>query len=137
MTILLRAGFIGVGLLFVVGCRDDKQPKFGELHPVKGVVLSGDTPIKSGSVRFLPQPDNPDFLINSEIGPDGTFQLATVRTTDRSGERRAGAPPGKYKVTFNPAIADQTAGFREPVTLPTVFTVEAKANDLKIVLPKK
>ena len=124
------------GLMVLAGC-GKPQPKFDELHPVTGVVLSGDRPVSRGAVQFAPDPDRPEFLVNSEVGADGTFKLSTVRTTDSSGERRAGAPAGTYKVTYSPAMADQTSGYTAPVTLPTAVTVEAKSNDLKLTLPKK
>lgn len=87
-------------------------------------------------MRFHPEPDKPDFLINSEVASDGTFSLSTVRTTDKRGERRPGAPAGQYKVIYEPRLGDQTADrYREPVTLPKPVTIEAKSNQLTIDLP--
>ena len=130
---------LAFGLAALIGCgKDSSQPAFADLYPVKGVVTRGGVPVKKGAVRFTPDPDKQEFTINSEVGEDGTFSLTTVRITDKAGERRPGAPAGKYKVTFVPHLGDQTAGgFTDPVELPQVVTVEAKENDLKLELPKK
>lgn len=125
---------------FVAGCGGGggNQPTFPDLHPVKGVVKRDGAPVKGGAVAFAPNPAQPDFLINSEVGPDGTFELSTVRTTDRSGERKKGAPAGNYKVTFTPPLGDQTAGGAlGPVDVPKPATVAAGPNDLTVELPKK
>ncbi len=123
----------------ILGCGSgSEQPAFSELHPVKGVVLRGNAPVNSGSVRFTAEPDQPEFLINSPVGADGTFTLTTVRTTDKSGERKSGAPLGTYHVTYMPAGGDQTAGgAMEPIELPKTVTIEARENDLKLELPKQ
>ena len=123
----------------VAGCgQNSGQPPFAELNPVKGVVNFGGQPVKGGAVQFIPDPASAEFLINSEVGNDGTFTLTTVRTTDTKGERKPGAPAGKYKVTYNPPLADQTTGATaNPIELPTPITVNAGANDLMIDLPKK
>lgn len=124
------------GLLALAGC-SDKQPKFDELHPVNGTVTAADgKPVSGGSVQFTPDPDKPEFLVNSEVSKAGSFSLSTVRTTDSRGERKKGAPAGKYKVVFRPDVVDQTQGHKEPITLPEPVTVEAKSNDLKLALPK-
>jgi len=123
-----------VGLLVLAGCGRSKS-SFEELHPVKGVITSGGKPVSGGVVRFVSEPDKPDFLMNGEVKSDGTFSLSTVRTNDREGERKSGAPAGKYRVTYTPNAGDQTAGYVQPVTLPNLVTVEAKANDLKLDLP--
>jgi hypothetical protein len=134
---LVSAFALAVAIL--AGCgKDGDQPAFPELHPVKGVVKKGGQPVSGGSVRFTPDADRGEFLINSEVGPDGTFTLSTVRTTDRSGERKPGAAAGKYKVTYMPAGGDQTAAAQmNPIELPNPVTVNAGNNDLTLDLPKK
>jgi hypothetical protein len=115
-----------------------KQSAFPELNPVKGVVKRSGLPVKGGAVKFTPDPDNPEFLINSEVGPDGTFTLSTVRTTDQQGERKPGAAAGKYRVTYTPPIDDQTTGgLMTPITLPNPVTVNAGGNDITLDLPRK
>jgi hypothetical protein len=132
----MRRVFLLAALL-LTGCGGGNQPKFADLHPTSGTVLSGNKPVSGGMVQFRPEPDNPDFMITSVVADDGTFKLSTVRSTDSSGERRSGAPAGKYRVTFTPRAGDQTSGYTAPVTLPVPVTVEAKSNDLKLTLPKR
>ena len=93
----------------LVGCGSGgNQPAFAELHTVKGVVKRGGQPMKGGMIKFIPDPDKPEFLINALVQSDGSFSLTTVRTTDTKGERKNGAPAGNYKVTYMPDLADQT-----------------------------
>ena len=131
--------FLTIIAVVTAGCGDAKeQPKFPDLHPVKGIVVRGNQPVDGGSVRFTPDPDQSEFLINSEVGKDGTFSLTTVRTTDSNGERKPGAAARCYKVTYVPPVADQTVGGSfDPVELKAPVIVEAKSNDLKLELPKK
>lgn len=126
-----------LGLL--AGCGSDKkQPDFPDLSPVKGVVKRDGQPVKGGAVRFTPDPDKPEFLINSEVGADGTFALTTVRTTDSKGERKPGAPPGKYKAAYTPPLGDQTAGGPTGAVEATKpVTVSAGNNEVTVELPKK
>jgi hypothetical protein len=137
----MRARLCALAALALVGAGcggGGNQPTFPDLHPVKGVVTRGGAPVKGGAVAFAPNPPQPDFLINSEVGPDGTFELSTVRTTDRTGERRKGAPAGTYKVTFTPPLGDQTAGgVINPIDAPKPVSVAAGPNDLTVELPKK
>jgi hypothetical protein len=136
-TYLLACVLVAAGLL--PGCdKGAKQPDFPDLSPVKGVVKKGGSPVKGGAVQFAPDPDRPDFLVNSEVGQDGTYSLSTVRTTDSRGERKPGAPPGTYKVTYTPPLGDQTAGGQiNPIDLPNKVTVKAGDNDIPLDLPKK
>jgi hypothetical protein len=135
---LARLAPIAIALLVgCAGCRDSAaQPSFGELHPVHGTVVKEGKPVTGGVVQFAPIPDKPEFLINSEVGPDGAFDLSTVRTTDTQGERKPGAVAGQYRVTYSPPAGDQIHGFEPPITLTDPVTVEPKANDLKIELSK-
>jgi hypothetical protein len=124
----------------LVGCGGGgSQPAFPDLYPAKGVVKRGGQPVAGGSVRFTPEPDRPEFLVNAEVGPDGTFSLSTVRTTDKAGERKPGAPAGRYRVTYMPPAGDQTAGGVSfaPVEAQSAVTVASQENDLTIELTKK
>jgi hypothetical protein len=138
-TRITRALVLALALATGAGCDSGpKQPDFPDLNPVKGVIKRGGQPVSGGSVRFNPDPDKPDFVVNSEVGTDGTYTLTTVRTTDKSGERKTGAPAGAYKVTYTPPIGDQTAGGQTgPMSPPTAVTVQAGNNDIPIDLPKK
>lgn len=128
-----------LALALLVGCdKGNKQPDFPDLSPVKGGVKRDGQPVKGGVVQFTPDPDKPEFLINSEVGADGVYTLSTVRTTDSKGERKTGAPAGAYKVTYTPSLGDQTAGGQTgPVELPAKVTVKVGDNDITIDLPKK
>lgn len=125
-----------VGLSCLAGCGTN-QPKFDELFPVTGTVTKGGKTMSGGSVVFEADPPKQGFLINSDVKADGTFSLSTVRTTDSTGERKPGAPAGKYKVTYTPSAGDQTAGYSPPVVLSEPITVESKPNELKLELLKK
>jgi hypothetical protein len=136
-TPLLVACAVALGSL--AGCGGgDNQPDFPALHPAKGVIKRGGQPVKGGVVRFTPDPDKPEFVINSEVGADGTFALSTVRSTDKKGERKPGAPAGSYKVTYTPSLGDQTAtAVLVPVDLPKPIAIQAGENDISIDLPAK
>lgn len=118
------------------GCGREANPAtaFGELCKVNGSLKRDDLVATGGSVRFVPIPDQPDFLINSEVGNHGEFQLSTVRTTDSRGERRPGAPPGKYRVIYQPPVFDQTQGHIEPLESSEPIQVEATKNSYQIEL---
>jgi hypothetical protein len=129
-TFVLAAGLVGCG----GGGRP--EPAFADLHPVKGVVKRGGQPVSGGQVRFNPDPDKGEFIINSEIGSDGSYTLGTTRSTGKNAERKAGAPAGKYTVVYLPSAGDQTAGgSTDPVTYPKPVTVNAGPNDIAIDLP--
>ena len=137
MSVRLVAPVLAV---LLVGCGGGgNQPAFPELFPVKGVVKRGGQPVSGGSVKFTPDPDRPEFGINSEVGADGTFSLTTFRTTDKAGERKPGAPAGKYRVTYMPPAGDQTAGgvSFNPIEAPEPATVAALENNLTVELTKK
>lgn len=124
----------------VLGCKNGgrEQPAFADLHPVKGILKRDGVPVKGGALQFFPEPDKNEFLINSEVGDDGSFNLSTVRTTDRAGERRPGAPAGSYKVNYLPPLGDQISGGQgTPIPIPGVVVIEARENTLELTLPKK
>ena len=123
----------------IAGCDSGgNQPAFPDLHPVKGTVTRNGKAVNGGSVRFTPDPDKPEFSVNAEVGTDGTYTLTMVRTTDKRGERKSGAPSGKYKVTYTPLSGDQTAGGdTRPVTLSTPLPVNAGDNDIPLDVGKK
>ncbi len=129
-------------MLFVIaaaasGCGGPVQPAFDPLHAVTGKVQRGGMPLTGGSLRFNAIPDKEEFIVNSLVGPDGSFTLTTVRTTDSKGERRPGAPAGEYTVVYTPESADQTAAYQPPITLPQKVTIEAKENVLTLEVPAR
>jgi hypothetical protein len=117
------------------GCFGPKQPEFETLHPVSGKVQKGGVPVSGGALRFTAVPENPDFMIVSDVKEDGTFSLATVRSTDSRGEKKPGAPAGEYTVVYTPPNLDQTQGFSPPVTLPAKITIKPETNELTLELP--
>lgn len=124
----------------LAGCGDGRnQPAFPDLQPVKGVVKKGNATATGGVVRFTPDPDTSDFIINSVVGPDGTFTLSTVRSTDTRGERKVGAPAGSYKVTYTPPLAEQGPGGlpQTPIDLPKPVSVQTGENNLTVELPAR
>ena len=128
-----------LGIVLALGCSGGGSAvEWPPLHPVKGTVSLGGKPVAGGLLQFQPEAGgNPDFLISSVVSPDGSFTLATSHVHDKSGSRKTGAPAGKYKLTFTPAIGDQTAGGGSmmPILLPQPVVVDSKENDLKIELP--
>jgi hypothetical protein len=137
LTRLVTAALAAV-IVGLCGCGGGSQPAFPDLHPVKGVVTRDGQPVKGGTVAFTPDPDRPEFRINSEVKADGTYTLSTVRTTDKAGERKAGAPAGKYRVQYMPPTGDQGAGGQPPpIDLPDPVTVKPGDNDIPISLPKR
>ncbi|GIW84101.1 MAG: hypothetical protein KatS3mg106_614 [Gemmataceae bacterium] len=138
---------VGMGVVLVlgslIGCRSgEAQPPFPELAPVKGVVQRGNTPVAGGGVQFLPQgaaEQNNAFVITGTVAEDGSFTLSTIRTTDRSGEKKAGAPPGQYRVIYMPAVTDQiqaTPDRAGPIELPKPVTIQPGDNNLTLQLPQ-
>jgi hypothetical protein len=122
-------------LVLLAGCSGVKQPEFEALHPATGKVQQAGAALTGGSLRFNPTNDKGEFIVNSLVGPDGSFSLTTVRTTDSKGERRNGAPAGEYSVVYTPESLDQTAAYQPPITLPQKFVIEAKENTLTLDVP--
>jgi hypothetical protein len=122
-----------------IGCGSGTPlAEFDKLNPVKGTVTHKGKPVAGGVVVFQSEPDKPDFLVNGEVGNDGTFTLSTVRLNDRTGERKPGAAAGNYRVTYTPVLGDQTAGKAAgPVTLPALVTIDGREETIQIELPGK
>ena len=88
---------VSIALLLLVcsaGC-GRPGPYSGALYSVKGQVLLADgTPLKGGSVQFIPKLGG--LPAYGTIGPDGTFSLQSLKS-------REGAAPGEYKVRIEPS----------------------------------
>lgn len=123
----------------VLGCSSDAGVKWPDLHPVKGVVRVGGKTASGGSIRFASDDTTlADFASTGTVGTDGAYTLATSHAHDKKGQRRDGAPAGKYKVTYTPPYGDQTGGTGgdgKPIDLGGPVTVAAGNNDLPIDLP--
>ena len=132
------ATLLALALATLLGCGGRTQPAFSDLSPVKGVVKRGGSPANGGVIQFIPESgDKGEFVINSEVASDGTYSLSTVRSTDSSGERRSGAPAGKYRVTYRPPLGDQAAGAPTGTyELPTPVTVQAGNTDIPLDFKK-
>ncbi len=132
----MRCAILG-SLFLMIGCGGTDGPAFPALVTIKGIVKRNGAPVSGGVLKFTPEPDTPEFLSNAEVSSDGAFAISTVRTTDKSGERKSGLPAGKYKVTYLPPLGDQTAGgTAKPVDLPATI-ISAEKADLIFELPKK
>jgi len=103
--------------LIVTGCGSD-APKLVE---VTGKARHDNEPMTAGSIWFHPAPSN---KVQSEpsscvLQLDGSFKMRTYPYGD-------GVPPGTYKVTFSPELADRLG-------LPGY--VDAANTTLEIVVP--
>jgi hypothetical protein len=82
----------------VSGCTDANGFAPTSTYEVKGrVVLRNGAPVTGGRIVFVPQ-EQPGLYATSPIGPDGSFELSTLKPGD-------GAAPGKYKVRVEPDLA--------------------------------
>jgi len=76
-------------MVFVAGCAQT-------LVPVEGTVtIEGKGPLTQGEVVYYPD-GSAGKIPRGKIGSDGKYHLET--------DGKAGAPPGKYKVTINPDV---------------------------------
>jgi hypothetical protein len=132
----MRKLFLAAIICTGCGGGSGDQPAFSDLHPVKGVIKRAGQPVKGGQVRFLLDPEKPEFNSNSVVNEDGSYSLTTYRTTDKSGERKPGAPAGTYKVSYVPDLADQsTGGSMQAIPIPKPVTVVAGENTINLDLP--
>src|SRR5207248_3050998 len=79
-------------LLGAAGCTKSEV-----LFPVSSKVFNGGTPLTAGVVRYIPE--GGEKLAGQSTGtirPDGSYTLYT--------NGKAGAPPGKYKVTVSTMV---------------------------------
>ena len=115
-------------VLLAAGCGRGKKYQF---HPVKGGVLLGETPITEGTIRFT-NPDDPNFVASSPIGPDGTFTLQTSTTSPA--RTVAGTPEGNYQVIVAMPPVPPSKTFPS-MTAPEPYPVVPGSNDLTVKLP--
>jgi len=122
-----------LALAVLIGCQEAK-PKgdLPPLYPAKGKVVRGGVPVASGLIQFQSEPPNPDLIVNSVVGPDGTFELQTLHALSQ--KKAPGAPAGTYKVTYMPPAADQHI---VPVTPAQTFAIQAGTNELTVNLGAK
>ncbi|MBA4065341.1 MAG: hypothetical protein C0501_16845 [Isosphaera sp.] len=125
---------LAVSAALAAGCGGG-GPDLPELHPVKGTVRRGGQPVTAGSVQFATDPPN-DLMVTGAVGPDGTYTLSTARMTDKTPERKPGAPAGVYRVTYTPPLGDQTAGGDQGPIPAGLATVTAGPNDIPVDVRK-
>ncbi len=136
----MKPRFLAYSLLAVAvaGCSSGSAITFPELHPVKGVVKAGGKTSGGGFLQCVPEGGPNDYIIGSTVADDGTFTLSTSHKDDKSGDRKSGVPAGKYKVTYNPPLGDQTVGPpTEPIQVTKLLIVQAGDNDVIIEVPRK
>lgn len=121
-------------LVLLVGCGPPPGAELPPLHPTTGAVTRGGQPVKGGSLRFHATGGaDANTIVTAEVGADGTFTVHTVSGVGKAVGRSAGAPAGKYQVTYTPQADSQGV---TPIDLPDAVTIEAKANVLSLKLPK-
>lgn len=128
---------IAFALFALLGC-DPGKPKgdLPPLQPAKGKVLRDGQPVNGGSIKFIAENGDLDLVVGGEVNSDGTFELHTMHA--QSMKKAAGAPAGSYKVTYFPALGDQTAGPNPaPIELPESVTIKEGQNDVPIEVGKK
>jgi hypothetical protein len=120
-------------LLLFAGC-GPPPPTLPALHPATGTLTRDGKAVAGGALRFHPAGgDDANTIVTAEVAADGTFTVHTVSGAGKAVGRSAGAPAGKYQVTYtSPA---ETQGVL-PVDLPDPLTIEAKSNVLGLKLPK-
>ncbi len=111
------AGLLAAMLAPVVGCGHSNSLPSYPVYEVKGkVVLADGKPLSGGWISFVPKGDLP-VVPSGEIGPDGTFSLATG-----SGQ---GAPPGEYKIRVEaPQLQSGPSKSRKRPAFPSKYTDE-------------
>jgi hypothetical protein len=112
-----------MGSLFAFGSGCGKGEERLEVHPVKGVVLFNNEPMKGGgSINFFPM-EKGGRAAAGTINEDGTFTLESYRDGDG-----AGAAAGKYRVVINQTTVQEGEGSTggEESATESVETVEKK-----------
>jgi hypothetical protein len=120
-------------LAVLVGCSEPKvQGDLPDLHPVKGKVVRAGQPVSGGEIRFTADGIGNDWVINAEVGADGTFELRTLHAL--SMKKGTGAPAGTWTATYSPPLKNNQAPV--PVRATKPVTVAAGSNDVVVELPK-
>jgi hypothetical protein len=139
MSRLLCASRIGLLLLAGAALAAGCAPAI-KVEPVSGKVTVSGQPVTSGQVTLIPVEKgekNEGLLSSGPIDETGAYQIHTGG--------KAGAPPGKYKVTVNPSMvptggttmptAPYNAVYKDPTNTPLKIEVPSSAPgayDLKL-----
>jgi hypothetical protein len=123
-----------LALVVLLGCSGSDRPvgDLPELHPVKGKVVRGGEPVSGGELRLSADATGADWVINAEVGPDGTFELKTLHAL--SMKMGPGAPAGTWTATYSPPLTTNQAPV--PVRATKPVTVAAGPNEIVVELPK-
>lgn len=119
----------------IISCSADDVPP--EVFPVQGTIRHDGEFIREGGLIFLPEPtSNSTLIINAEVEANGTFQVRTEQTT-LAGKviSHTGMPAGTYRVVYHPLSDGSRSGLE--VELDDRVTIEARENELELVLPDK
>jgi hypothetical protein len=120
-------------LLLLAGC-GPPPATLPALHPTTGALTRDGKAVAGGALRFHPVGgEDANTIVTAEVGTDGTFTVHTVSGAGKAVGRSAGAPTGKYHVTYTPPAENQGV---PPADLPDPVTIEPKANVLSLKLPK-
>lgn len=111
-------GALSALVVLVSGCGPTDGTTALETHAVKGkVLLAAGKPLTTGRVYFMPQDAHGQQAIG-DIGPDGSFELATQKQGD-------GIAPGQYKVRIDPTPVSPSGKGKKPIPkIPPKFTDE-------------
>jgi hypothetical protein len=135
----MRNALLAAAIAAMLGCYSDPPVKWTDTYPAKGVVKVGGKAASDGVIQFRPEdPANADFVVTADVAKDGTgsFTISTGHAHDRRGERKPGAPAGKYTVTYSPPQANQTASKPSlPITGSQPVVIITGDNNLTIDLP--
>jgi hypothetical protein len=126
MKRLYSAGRVGLlcwcALTLAAGCAPEVK-----VEPVSGRVLVDGKPVTSGQVSLIPTTkEGGGGLSAGTIDESGTYKIFTAG--------KAGAPPGKYKVTVTPSMIP-TGGKSMPTTPYHPMYRDAAKTPLTIEVP--
>ena len=118
-----------ITLCLAAGCGTSEET----LYPVKGQVTINGAPLTKGTVGLIPdlaRGNNSPYTPQGNIGPDGTYSIATLQ--------REGAAPGWYKVAVwaaaNEPASDSYQDMQnyKPQWLVNVKYTQADTTDLSV-----
>lgn len=121
---------VGALVAIVSGCGSADGTPTVETHGVKGkVLLAPGKPLTTGRVYFMPQ-DARAMQAIGDIGPDGSFELATQKEGD-------GVAAGQYKIRIDPTPVSPTGKGKTPIPkIPAKYTDEDTSGLLVTVSPQ-
>lgn len=120
MTRLLL-GLFTVSILAGCGPADHEFPP---LHPVRGVIQKGTTPVSGGQVQLQsPALGDAMLIVQGTVDDQGAFEMST--TSAKIKKKLPGAPAGSYTMIYLPLGDGQQV---MPIEIPGQQAVEEKDN---------